>query len=78
MRVYAQNVFNIIAQRKGGHRRTFVAWPFYHNTEEGIGTDKHRTFKALLPLYAVRRSAKGDLTSIAWPFFNKLVDKEKN
>jgi len=61
---------------KGGHRRTFVAWPFYHNMENGIGTDKHRTFKALLPLYAVRRSARGDLTSVAWPFFNKLVDKE--
>lgn len=63
---------------RGGHRWRFIAWPFYHESEEGIGTENHRTFNALLPLYAVRRSPKGDLTSVLWPFFNKSTDKEKN
>jgi len=62
---------------KGGHRWLFVAWPFYHDSEKGIGTENHSKFNALIPLYAVRRSVKGDLTSVLWPFFNKLTDKEK-
>ena len=62
---------------KGGHRWLFVAWPFYHDSEKGIGTENHSKFNALLPLYAIRRSPKSDLTSVLWPFFNKSTDKEK-
>ena len=62
---------------KGGHRWLFVAWPLYHASEKGIGTENHSKFNALIPLYAIRRSSKGDLTSVLWPFFNKITDKVK-
>ena len=63
---------------KGGHRWLFLAWPFYHDSEKGIGTENHSKFNALLPLYAIRRSPKSELTSVLWPFFNKSIDKEKD
>ena len=62
---------------KGGHRWLFVAWPLYHTSEKGIGTENHSKFNALIPLYAIRRSSKDDLTSVLWPFFNKITDKVK-
>ena len=54
---------------KGGYRRRFVGWPFYHDNEEGIGTANYSTFNALLPLYAVGRSPQKDETHLMWPFF---------
>lgn len=62
------------AANPGGHTKSFFAWPFYSHAETGIGTDKHTTIDALLPLYSMRRSPQRADTTILWPFFNYTAD----
>ena len=61
----------------GGYDKHFVLWPvhFYQNT--GIGTDNPAKFRANLPLYAMLRSPKRDSTSVLWPLFVWVDDREK-
>jgi hypothetical protein len=61
----------------GGYDKFFALWPvhFYQNT--GIGTDGPAKFRADLPLYSVLRSPQRDSTSVLWPFFTWVDDREK-
>jgi hypothetical protein len=61
----------------GGYDKFFALWPvhFYQNT--GIGTDNPAKFRADLPLYSVLRSPQRDSTSVLWPFFTWVDDREK-
>lgn len=60
-----------------GYDKSFVLWPihFYQNT--GIGTDNPAKFRAYLPFYATFRSPRRDSTSVLWPFFSWIDDREK-
>jgi len=63
----------------GGHDRSFLLWPFYLNTTNGIGTDNPSRQYGIIPLYSVYRSPKRDSTTYPWPFgYTKTVDREKN
>jgi hypothetical protein len=61
----------------GGYDKFFALWPvhFYQNT--GIGTDDPAKFRADLPFYSLFRSPQRDSTSVLWPFFNWIDDREK-
>jgi len=60
-----------------GYDKFFALWPihFYQNT--GIGTGDPAKFRADLPFYAVLRSPKRDSTSVLWPFFTWVDDREE-
>ncbi len=61
----------------GGHDKFFAVWPVYFHQNNGIGTDNPEKFRAALPLYCEVRSPKRDLTSVLWPFFTWIDDREK-
>ena len=61
----------------GGHDRLFVLWPIYFNTRSGIGTDNPERQQAVLPLYSYSRSPRRDSTTLLWPFFSHITDREK-
>lgn len=62
----------------GSHEKYFALWPIFFNQRTGIGTDKGKTNLAVLPLFSLERSQMRDSTSVIWPFFNYVDDREKN
>ena len=61
----------------GGHDKSFFLWPVYLRQDTGIGTDDPERFRASIPLFAVSRSPRRDSTSVLWPFFNWIDDRER-
>jgi hypothetical protein len=61
----------------GGHDAFFALWPLYFNETTGIGTDNPETWHAGLLLYGLSRSPRRDYTSVVWPFFAWIDDREK-
>jgi hypothetical protein len=60
-----------------GHDGFFALWPFYFHQDNGIGTDNPEKFRASIPFYVESRSPKRDSTSVLWPFFTRIDDREK-
>ncbi len=61
----------------GGHDKFFALWPVYFNDTTGIGTDDPEKFWAAWPLYLQTRSPKRDSTTVLWPFFSWIDEREK-
>jgi hypothetical protein len=61
----------------GGHDRSFVLWPFWFKQNNEIGTDDPEKFRASIPAFVVTRSPQRDVTSVLWPFFSWIEDREK-
>ncbi len=61
----------------GGHDRFFALWPVYFHQNNNLGTENPEKFRAALPFYALSRSPKRDSTSVIWPLFNWIDDREK-
>ncbi|HUA68596.1 MAG TPA: hypothetical protein VMA13_08610, partial [Candidatus Saccharimonadales bacterium] len=59
-----------------GYDKFFALWPIYFYQNTGIGTDDLAKFRASLPFYATLRSPKRDSTSVLWPFFSWIDDRE--
>jgi len=60
----------------GGYDSKFVLWPFYLNDKTGIGTTNPAWQQASLPAYSILRSPNRDSTTILWPFFSRVDDRE--
>ena len=60
-----------------GHEKFFVLWPFFFNEHTGIGTDNPVWQQASLPSYTLTRSPLRDSTTVLWPFFTFVNDREK-
>ncbi|MBI3853764.1 MAG: hypothetical protein HY298_26275 [Verrucomicrobia bacterium] len=61
----------------GGHEKFFALWPIFSNQKSGIGTELPQKQQALLPLYSVVRSPPRDSTTLLWPFFSYIDEREK-
>jgi len=64
-------------ETNGGYNKYFVLWPIHFRQNNGIGTDNPEKIRADIPLYYVQRSPKRDSTSVLWPFFTWINDREK-
>ena len=60
-----------------GHDQRFIMGPFYYNETNGIGTDNPEWQRGSLPSFAILRSPKRDSTTVIWPFFSVIDDREK-
>jgi len=60
----------------GGHDKFFALWPIHSWQNTGIGTDDPGKFRADLPLYSYSRSPKCDSTTVLWPFFTWIDERE--
>jgi hypothetical protein len=60
-----------------GHRSSFALWPIYFNQINGIGTpDLGREYGAI-PVFSIQRSPGRDSTTVIWPFFSRVDDRDK-
>src|SRR5579883_534502 len=60
-----------------GYDSLFILWPFFMNDHMGLGSTNPVWQQASIPLYAIVRSPLRDSTTVIWPFFNRIVDREK-
>jgi hypothetical protein len=60
-----------------GHDRLFVLWPLFFNQHNGIGSDNPQWQQGSLPAYNFLRSPQRDSTTVLWPFFSWINDREK-
>jgi len=60
----------------GGHDSFFALWPVYLRQNNNLGTDNPEKFRAVIPFYVRSRSPKRDFTSVIWPLFNWIDDRE--
>ncbi|MCX6923943.1 MAG: hypothetical protein NT154_12155 [Verrucomicrobia bacterium] len=61
----------------GGHDKFFALWPLFFNDKSGIGTTNEAWQQTSIPAYSVLRSPLRDSTTVIWPFFNYVDDREK-
>ena len=64
-------------QTIAGHEKRFVLWPFYFNEHDGLGTENPQWQIGSMPAYNQLRSPKRDTTTVLWPFFTTIDDREK-
>jgi len=60
-----------------GHDKWFALWPVFFNTRTGIGTTNPAVELSILPAYSQLRSVNRDSTTVLWPFFSYVDDREK-
>src|SRR5204862_291722 len=60
-----------------GHDRGFLMAFLYMNETNQIGTTNVQWEQASIPLYHFMRSPNRDSTSVIWPFFSKIDDRER-
>jgi hypothetical protein len=65
-------------QPVGGRDKWFALWPIYFNTYSELGMPNPQHQQAVLPLYNLHRSPLRDSTTVIWPFFSHITDREKN
>lgn len=61
----------------GGRHRFFVLWPIFVDVHEGLGTGNPQHQQMLLPAYSYLRSPQRDATTVVWPFFTYIDDRER-
>jgi hypothetical protein len=61
----------------GGHDDLFILWPIYLRELAGVGTENPQYTQAVLPLYSYTRSPKRDSTTVLFPFFSHITDRDK-
>jgi hypothetical protein len=61
----------------GGHDRSFVLWPFWFKQDNGLGTENPEKFRASFPFFVYSRSPKMDLTTVIWPLFTWIDNRDK-
>jgi hypothetical protein len=60
-----------------GHDKFFAPWPLFMEQRTGIGSTNPVWQQASIPAYNVQRSPARDLTTVIWPLFTWVDDREK-
>lgn len=63
--------------RVAGHERRFIMSPFYFNQFNNLGTANLQWEQGSLPAYNFMRSPLRDSTTVLWPFFSTIDDRER-
>ena len=66
-----------MSKRSAATTSFFLLWPFFFQQKAGIGTDNPPWTQGSIPAYSVFRSPKRDSTTVLWPFFSRIDDREK-
>ena len=59
------------------HDSFFLLWPLYLKDRTGLGTTNPASQVSSLPAFSILRSPMRDSTTIIWPFFSRIDDREK-
>ena len=60
-----------------GHDKSFYLWPLCLRQDNGLGSDNPEKFRGSIPLFATTRSPLRDATTVLFPFFTVIDDREK-
>jgi len=60
-----------------GHDHSFYLWPFYLRQNNGLGTTNLESFRASLPFFALSRAPQREATSVLWPLFAWIDDRDQ-
>jgi hypothetical protein len=60
-----------------GHDSRFYGWFLYFNTTAGIGTTNTVQEKGSIPFFSMYRSPMRDSTTVLWPLFSHIDDRER-
>ena len=60
-----------------GHDRFFLLWPCYFNAWAGLGSTNVEHQYGVIPAFSLTRSPQRDATTVLWPFFSRIDDREK-
>lgn len=63
--------------RPGRFDKTFFLWPLGFAQDLDLDTENPKQVRVLLPLYSLLRSPQRDETTILWPFFSKITDRQE-
>lgn len=61
-----------------GHDKRFAVWPIYFNGTTGMGTTNVSHEYGAIPAFSILRSPLRDSTTVLWPFFSKIDDRERH
>ena len=61
----------------GGHDKSFLLWPLYFDQKTGIGTANPEHTRGSIPAFSYLRSPQRNSTTVLWPFFSRIDDREK-
>ena len=65
-------------ERISGYDEKFLLWPLFFNTTSGVGSENPRKEQTLLPFYSYLRSPHRDSTTVIWPLFTHVTDRENH
>jgi hypothetical protein len=60
-----------------GHDKRFALWPILFDRHSGLGSDNPEHELGVLPAYSALRSPKRDSTTVLWPFFSRIDERDK-
>jgi hypothetical protein len=60
-----------------GYDSSFALWPLYLHDRMDLGTPNPQWRLSSLPAFSLLRSPQRDSTTVIWPFFNVIDDREK-
>lgn len=60
-----------------GYDRSFVMFPLYFHQLSGIGSANPAEETAVLPFFSLLRSPLRDSTTVIWPFFTHITERER-
>jgi hypothetical protein len=60
-----------------GHDKRFALWPIFFDRRSGAGSDNPEHEVGVLPAYSALRSPHRDSTTVLWPFFSRIDEREK-
>jgi hypothetical protein len=61
-----------------GHDNSFALWPIYFNQHAGLGSENPQHQQGTIPAYSFLRSPQRDSTTVLWPFFSRVDDREQH
>jgi hypothetical protein len=59
------------------HDKFFAVWPVYYNEHSNLGTTHPVWQMGVIPAFTKERSPKRDSTTVLWPFFTHITEREK-
>jgi hypothetical protein len=64
--------------KEGVYRKKFFLWPIFFSESLKLNTDNPKEVRAAWPFYISKDSPKRSSTTILWPFFSKVENREKD
>lgn len=66
------------SRKQGVYRKKFFLWPIFFSESLRLNTENPKEVRAAWPFYIKKDSPKKTSTTVLWPFFSKVENREKD